>query len=370
MLMENGSPRACTLIGWNDAYWWCCNLWMAFAVFYQLHNMLVAAKQARRHYPPSLRRIIIESICIHSFSALMASLTLVPLDWIPRATATTGCEPFPDMEHTGQLIFYWSFFLPMTSLIPTILVTGFAIDVWRRKLLPVNGKTRELIFYFARLLAVIYMVTIAVIISFFFHSWVQAIAFVAFNLTGFFQVCLALFKKDVRRAWIRMWKCQNTVDDKVPSSSDGESVHNLDSMVLFALLRNSWFGRLSSLVRISSAAITMRDVSSNGKKKAMAKVSFHRDSVMRNDGQAHTEGVEKGDIRVSGANFLVDKEVTNNGSTIKKVRVEENHFKDDDATNGGAINDEKQNIEHSNSNDHAGLSDQYDVELGVYGKNG
>eukprot|EP00569_Conticribra_weissflogii_P001902 CAMPEP_0171352092 /NCGR_PEP_ID=MMETSP0878-20121228/40611_1 /TAXON_ID=67004 /ORGANISM="Thalassiosira weissflogii, Strain CCMP1336" /LENGTH=292 /DNA_ID=CAMNT_0011857565 /DNA_START=50 /DNA_END=925 /DNA_ORIENTATION=+ len=292
----------------------------------------------------------------------MASLTLIPLDWIPRATASTGCESFPDVEHKGQLIFYWSFFLPITSLIPTILVTGFSIDVWWKKLLPVNGKTRELIFYFSRLLAVIYMVTIAVIISFFFHSWVQSIAFVAFNLTGFFQVCLALFKKDVRKAWIRMWKCQNTVEDKVPSSSDGESVSNADSMVQFAFLRNSRLGRLRSLARLSSAANSMRDVSFSGKKKRMERVSVDRDSIKRKDGQVPDEDIEKGEPHASRVHFLADKDDTTNGAADDKIHIMKDGI---DYNNDycGAVNGEKEIVEKSDSVNPVGRLDQNDVEL-------
>lgn len=34
LLMANESSNACTVIGWNDAYWWCANLWMACVVFF------------------------------------------------------------------------------------------------------------------------------------------------------------------------------------------------------------------------------------------------------------------------------------------------------------------------------------------------
>ncbi|KAL7526251.1 hypothetical protein ACHAXR_001399 [Thalassiosira sp. AJA248-18] len=209
IFMENGSPKACKLIGWNDAYWWCANLWMSFAVFLQLHRMLIANKRVQRYNPPRLKRVIIESTTIHIFSIFMASLSLIPRDFIPKATATSGCEAYPEPRNMGQYIFYWSFFMPVTTLVPTFLVSILCIHIWWNALLPVvNEKSRSLLFYFARLLAVIYIVAIAVVVSFFFHNWVQAIAFAVFNIVGLFQVILALFKKDIRRAWVQLWRCK------------------------------------------------------------------------------------------------------------------------------------------------------------------
>eukprot|EP01082_Thalassiosira_pseudonana_P001603 g594.t1 g594 contig10:355975-357266(+) len=226
MLMDEGSPNACTVIGWNDVYWWCANLWMSFVVFMELHKMLGAAKRLQRHTPPTIPQIIKKSLAVHVVSIIMATLTLLPVDFIPKATPNSGCEAYPEPGHRNQTIFYFAFFLPVTAIAPTMFVTCLFIDIWWRKLLPINGKTRSLLFYFARLLLVIYVVAIAVIISFVFGGWVQAIAFVVFNLVGFFSVCLALMKKDVRRVWIQLWTCQDpTIEAGRNQSSYSESTH-------------------------------------------------------------------------------------------------------------------------------------------------
>jgi len=223
MLMENGSANACKVIGWNDAYWWCANLWMAFAVFVQIHRMLRATKRVQRYNPPKVKRVIAESLAIHAFSIFMASLTLLPLDFIPKASAMSGCEAYPEPGNRGQTIFYWSFFMPMTTVIPTFLVTVLCIHIWWNKLLPPKNdeKSRSLLFYFARLLAVIYIVAIVVVVSFFFQNWVQAIAFAFGNLVGLFQVYLALFKKDIKKAWVQLWTCKQS--DEVSHSTVPES---------------------------------------------------------------------------------------------------------------------------------------------------
>lgn len=212
LLATNGSvnPKACTVIGWNDAYWWCANLWMACIIFGRLFELLVATKNARQFEPPKMSRVLTESIAVHIFSVIMASLTLIPVEFIHKATEMSGCEAFPQEGNTGQYIFYWAFYLPLTALVPTVWVTGLSVAIWWRELLPVNGKTRSLLLYFARLLAVIYVVTLAVIISFLFGGWVQDIAFVMFNLVGLLSVFLALMKKDIMRCWKELWTCSTS----------------------------------------------------------------------------------------------------------------------------------------------------------------
>ena len=182
--------------------------------------MLMANKRARRYTPPTMKRVTMESLLIHAFSIIMASLTVLPVEVIPAATPLSGCEAFPEPGNKPQQIFYWVFFMPLTALIPTLAVTYLCFHIWWKQLLPrQNAKSRSLLFYFARLLATIYLVIIAVIISFFFSNWVQAIAFTIFNLIGLFQVCLALFKKDIRNVFLETWCCQKHAESAMTTVS-------------------------------------------------------------------------------------------------------------------------------------------------------
>ncbi|KAL3766824.1 hypothetical protein ACHAW5_009716 [Stephanodiscus triporus] len=181
--------------------------------------MLLANKMVRRYKPPTLRRVILQSTAIHAFSVLMASLTLIPADFIPNASFATECAAYPEPGNKKDLIYFWAFFIPVTAIIPTILVSALCIDIWRKKLLPPKGqkhKSRSLLLYFGRLLGTLYIVFVAVLVSSSLGSdWVSAIAFAVFKLVGLFQVCLALLKKDIKNAWIQMWRCR--------SPSEGDS---------------------------------------------------------------------------------------------------------------------------------------------------
>jgi len=212
VLTDAGTPNVCKVFGWNDPYWWCSNLWMSFSVILEINNMFMANKMVRRYKPPAARRVILQSTAIHTFSVLMASLTLIPVDFIPNASFASECAAYPEPGNTKQLIYFWAFFIPVTVIIPTILVTALCVNIWWKKLLPPMGeKSRSLLFYFARLIGVLYIVFGAVLVSSALGSdWVSAIAFAVFKLVGLMQVCLALLKKDIKNAWIQMWCCRSS----------------------------------------------------------------------------------------------------------------------------------------------------------------
>lgn len=185
---------------------------MPFSVFVQIHRLLMANKRARRYTPPTMKRVTTDSVLIHAFSIIMATFTVIPVDVFPRATPSSGCMAYTEPGNLAQIVFYWVFFMPVTALIPIILLTLLYFHIRWKDLLPrQNDKSRSLLVYFARLLASVFLVIgicIALVISYAFTPWFQAIAFVIFNLIGFFQVILALSKEDIRNAFLETWCCR------------------------------------------------------------------------------------------------------------------------------------------------------------------
>jgi hypothetical protein len=267
VITDAGSPNVCKLFGWNDPYWWCAHLWMSFSVILEIHKMLMANKMVRRYKPPTLRRVILQSTAIHAFSVLMASLTLIPADFIPNASFATECAAYPEPGNKKDLIYFWAFFIPVTAIIPTILVSALCIDIWRKKLLPPKSqqhKSRSLLLYFGRLLGTLYIVFVAVLVSSSLGSdWVSAIAFAVFKLVGLFQVCLALLKKDIKNAWIQMWCCR--------SPSEGDS---RDS-TRFSFAFSSIARRKSSINTNTSGILNEVEDEGTGRNKVPEEAGIH-----------------------------------------------------------------------------------------------
>jgi hypothetical protein len=77
------------------------------------------------------------------------------MDFLPhQARLSAGIACLPHEYDTASTIFQWLVFAPFFALIPTVYSLYVAVDVMRRKLLPPQGKKRNLAIYFFRLVVV------------------------------------------------------------------------------------------------------------------------------------------------------------------------------------------------------------------------
>jgi len=210
MIPDEGNPNACTTIGSVSAYWFTANMWMGALVFRELYKLLLASKKFER-YSPSSKRIVMQSTAVHLYAIVFGVIPLIDKFYIPKATPNTACEPIPVTR--SQNIFFWTFFCPATILLPGLFVIIICFRIQHEELIPGSGGKRALLFYFARLIVLIFTLTIIVLIAFTFEGWTQAVAFIFFNLTGFFQVILAILKNDVKVACTQLITCHGYNED-------------------------------------------------------------------------------------------------------------------------------------------------------------
>jgi hypothetical protein len=71
-----------------------------------------------------------------------------------QARLSAGLACLPHEYDTASTIFQWVVFAPLFFLIPTAYSLYVAADVMRRRLLPPQGKKRNLAIYFFRLVVV------------------------------------------------------------------------------------------------------------------------------------------------------------------------------------------------------------------------
>ena len=192
---------------------------MSFSVFVQIYKLLTANKQTKRYQPPTRKRVIIDSTIILIISGVVAA-SITVLWWVYGHEET--------WSERAYSIINWTAYIP-TLFIPTLVITGMCIGVWRNKLLPrKNARYRSLAMFFARLLASAYLMAIgnAIEISSYYwptnsdkalNMWMYSKSIL--YLFGLFQVCLALTKKDIRDAFVDMWCCCRRQDNGVTRSS-------------------------------------------------------------------------------------------------------------------------------------------------------
>ena len=207
---EDGGSETTTisLHLWNELYWLCASLWIAFTVFIQIYKLLVANKQTRRYQSPPLKRVIMESAVVHLSSIIMATIGAAMV----------------------ALKFHYMFSALLITVlilggIPMILISSMCFGVWRNKLLPLkNTRYRTLTVFFARLLASTYLLAVLVAIKVSFIVWDVSKSFavfvlVIFKLVGFFQVCLALSSEDLRNAFVEMCCCRKPRERSISKRS-------------------------------------------------------------------------------------------------------------------------------------------------------
>ena len=208
---------------WCENFWFCASLWMSFSVFVQIYKLLTANKRVKRYQPPTRKRVIRDSTIILIISLVIgASIELLGW-WLYEYGYGRDDDDDDDDEVSwsvrGRHILDWVQYIPVLFL-PTLLITGMCFGVWWNKLLPrKNARYRSLTMFFARLLASAYLMVIgAVTKQLIYLYWPEegedklkvfaTYSYFIFYLFGFFQVCLALTKKDIRDAFVEMWCCR------------------------------------------------------------------------------------------------------------------------------------------------------------------
>jgi len=226
---------ACVAIGWGEVFYTCSNYWMGAVVTREIYKMLTATKNMQRvassKHDTTWRTLFLQVTTIHVLALIMASTFLeTSVDWIPDISLETGCEAFP--TNTKESYYFWCFYAFLGMMVPTVYVLYTAFEIYRKDLLPLTGKTRALVLYFFRLIAVFVGFWIVFVVAIFLKGWYQAIAFVIFNLTGFVSFCFALTKPDVKEACTDLLFCRNTNLKRSMTQSTKMMRSSVDSKVV------------------------------------------------------------------------------------------------------------------------------------------
>ena len=85
-----------------------------------------------------------------------------------------GLACLPVMYSNESMIFFFAAFLPVLVAIPAVYVIYIAIQIWRRRLLPLTGRTRNVSIFIARLILVFIVMWLPSLILMFIASfWIQ-----------------------------------------------------------------------------------------------------------------------------------------------------------------------------------------------------
>lgn len=190
----------------------CANIWLNSVVCYQLHTMLAHSNGRRRYKIPTPRQVTGHAMAVYIWAMFLASWGIYETAKFPfhsGAVSGLGCLPVETDE--ASTIFFWLVFFPLFAGIPLVYVMWASLDVYRRNLLPPQGKRRLLSIYYSRLVVVFVVMWLPSIIlgfvlpikpAYFFGGGAWS------HLQGGVSAGVALMKPDIKHAVQRFITCR------------------------------------------------------------------------------------------------------------------------------------------------------------------
>ena len=140
----------CYWQSWYIIFGMATNTWLNAVIARELHKMLRSSQLRQHYYPPTRRRVCLESIAVYLSSTFIAALPLMSIPYL-KVRAQAGLLCIPLEFDLPSALFFWLFFTQLLVLLPMTYVFYVIYDVWKRSLLPPRGLRRTLGIYFLRI---------------------------------------------------------------------------------------------------------------------------------------------------------------------------------------------------------------------------
>lgn len=188
------------------------NAWLNAVIARHVHDMLVCGHQMKRYFAPTRRVVILESLAVYLWVGFLAAWPFV--EFLPhRLRLSGGVACLPQEYDTTSTVFFWLVFLPCFVLVPTGYVLYAAVDVWRRQLLPLEGKRRNIAVYFFRLTVVFLVMWVPSLFLIFIgggytSTWVTFAGGAWSHLQGAVSAVASIMKEDIGQAFKEFLTCK------------------------------------------------------------------------------------------------------------------------------------------------------------------
>lgn len=187
------------------------NAWLNAVIARHVHQMLVCSHSMKRYFAPPRKQVLMESTAVYVWLAFLSSWPFI--DFLPhRLRLSAGLTCLPHEYDTASTIFFWLVFMPCFALIPTTYALYVATDVWRRQLLPPEGRKRNVAVYFFRLTVVFLLMWLPSIFLIFIaggftSSWVAFAGGCWSHLQGAVSALISITKQDIGEAFVEFITC-------------------------------------------------------------------------------------------------------------------------------------------------------------------
>jgi hypothetical protein len=136
------------------------NAWLNAVIMYQVHKLLRFSHNRRRYFPPTKKQVFRNTAVVYSFAFILGMLAgFTPnIPGIPMEShAYYGYACFPMDGDESLTWFFYFVFCPLTLLIPFNYTLGVMFHIYWYKLLPAEGRRRNIALFLGRVVAVYFL---------------------------------------------------------------------------------------------------------------------------------------------------------------------------------------------------------------------
>ena len=189
------------------------NSWLNGVVAFEVHRLLRQSNRRQRYFPPSTRKVAIQSAAVYLWAVFIASWGVYSFPWLPHRTdSVNGLVCLPMEFDRASSLFFWLAFYPLMNAVPLAYGVWVTIDITRNGLLPPQGKKREIAVFFFRIVVVFVVMWLPSIVFFYAGSginiWVVYFSGIWAHMQGAVSAAVSMLKSDIRFAVLDFLFCR------------------------------------------------------------------------------------------------------------------------------------------------------------------
>lgn len=194
------------------------NIWLNTIVAYQVYKLLRHSKERRRVSPPSKRSVLLQTLVVYLLGIILAVVNVI--------IRQSGLFEWEGDEYDAQVTILNTTWYCLISTPAFAYIAYVVFRCWHGGLIPLSGRTRQIFFYFFRIVFVftVFWVPTVVLLSTSRTASntngtsIYAAHYLA-SIQAFVSFAIAMCKQDVRKAVVRFLSCRCRKDDTTEGSS-------------------------------------------------------------------------------------------------------------------------------------------------------
>jgi hypothetical protein len=161
------------------------NAWLNGVIMYQVHKLLRYSQHRRRYFPPRRKEVLCHAAAVYAYALFWGMLAAFNIQGMPlKSHAYYGYACFP-MEADDTLTWFFYFVvMPFMLLIPCTYAFGVMFHIYWYKLMPSEGRSRNIALFLVRIVAVYFFVWLPFLLQALVGNFVTMSSWVNFTTSA------------------------------------------------------------------------------------------------------------------------------------------------------------------------------------------